>query len=58
MRDTRTPEQLISEAARLLERARELNTQVTDEQLETMTADQINQARRDGRLTSILKNGN
>jgi hypothetical protein len=58
MRDTRTSEQLISEAARLLERARELNTQVTDAQLETMTADQINQARRDGRLTSILKNGN
>jgi hypothetical protein len=57
MRDQRTPEQLISEAARLLERARELNTQVTDAQLETMTPDQVNQARRDGRLTSIL-NGN
>jgi hypothetical protein len=57
MRDTRTPEQLIAEAARLLERARELNTQVTNEQLETMTPDQVNQARHDGRLTSIL-NGN
>jgi hypothetical protein len=55
MRDTRTPEQLISEAARLLERARELNTQVTNEQLETMTPDQVNQARHDGRLTNIMK---
>jgi hypothetical protein len=52
----KTPQQLITEAAELLEQARILNTtQINEGELATMSTDDINKARKAGRLTDLLK---
>ena len=49
-----TPEDLIKQAARLLEQAGELSKQYTDADLKTMTPHQIVDARKNGQLDNIL----
>lgn len=49
-----TPEDLIRQAARLLERAEQLSKQYTDADLKTMTPHQIVEARENGQLDNIL----
>lgn len=50
-----TPEELIKKAAALLEQARELNArQLSRDELNAMTPEQVNEARRNGRLTDLL----
>lgn len=51
-----TPQELISQAAALLEQARELSTPLTAADLKTMTPEQIVQAEQDGRLNNLLNN--
>lgn len=48
-------EELIAQAAQLIEEARELSTPITRDDLKTMTPQQIVQAKADGRLDNILK---
>jgi hypothetical protein len=51
-----TPQQLITEAAELLEQARLMHqTQITQGELATMSTTEINQARKAGQLTDLLK---
>lgn len=49
-----TPHELIAQAAALLEQARELNVQLTRDDLKTMTPEQIVEAQDAGRLTDLL----
>jgi hypothetical protein len=49
-----TPEDLIRQAAALVHRAAELNRQITRDELAGMSVDQVNQARRDGRLKDLI----
>lgn len=49
-----TPEELIAQAARLLEQAGELSKQYTDADIKTMTPQQIVDARKNGQLDTIL----
>lgn len=50
-----TPEDLIKQAARLLERASEVSKQYTEADLKTMTPRQIVEARENGQLDDILR---
>jgi methylphosphotriester-DNA--protein-cysteine methyltransferase len=50
-----TPEQLVRQAAELIHRASELNReQITRQQLDGMSPDEINAARRAGRLRDLI----
>jgi hypothetical protein len=53
-----SPQELISQAAALLEQARVMSTPVTADDLATMTPQQINEARRSGRLDNLLSKEN
>jgi hypothetical protein len=50
------PQELISQAAALLEQARQLQVQLTRADLADMNADQINTARKNGQLHNLLNN--
>lgn len=49
-----TPEELVKQAAALLVQAQELQTQLTRDDLKTMTPDQIVDAQNTGRLDHLL----
>lgn len=57
MTDTRTAAELRAEAEALAALAKERETQVTYEQLKTMSPAQISAAQAQGRLASLLSNG-
>jgi hypothetical protein len=53
-----TPTELVSQAAAILEQAREMQVQLNRADLDSMSPQQINEARRSGRLDNLLSKEN